>query len=162
MATPHSGSTIAKWADRISPITSGIKSILDRVRKNRSRSTFQRVTSFLSGSGIREMLPDSYFIRSLNPNSAAGIKTISIGGTDPSLLKIGGTPLGIILSRIIPEKILPDELRAGMGDGFVSARSSVYPNGHEHKNFHAHHAGIIFNIEAREYIKKIVNESIDG
>jgi pimeloyl-ACP methyl ester carboxylesterase len=156
LAAPHHGSTIAKWADHISPVASGLKMVLDTHQKNAARSALQKIAAFLSGSGIREMLPDSGLIRSLRPYPAPGVKTISIGGTDPSLVKIGGKPLGKILSGIIPEKMLPDELREGMGDGFVAAASSVWPGCCEHRNFHAHHAGLIFDPNVREYIRKIV------
>jgi pimeloyl-ACP methyl ester carboxylesterase len=157
IATPHHGSTVAKWADHISPFAATLKKIVDAGHKRESASAIQRVLGFLSGSGIKEMLPDSDFISSLSSQPASGTKTISIGGTDPSLVVINGRPLSAIISGILPDSMLPDELREGMGDGFVSAVSSVWPGAHEHRNFHAHHVRLLFNPEVREYIREIVN-----
>jgi hypothetical protein len=52
--------------------------------------------------------------------------------------------------------MIPDELREGKADGFVTAESAIYPGGDEHKDFHVHHAGLIFDRGIREYVMKSV------
>ncbi len=157
IASPHHGSNVAKWADMISPFASTLKKIIDAGHKGESASAVQRVLGFLSGPGLKEMLPESAFIKSLPAQPAAGTKTISIGGTDPSLVLINGKPLTAVISSLLPDSLLPDEFREGLGDGFVSASSSVWPGADEHRNFHAHHAGVIFDADVRRYIREIVS-----
>jgi hypothetical protein len=47
-------------------------------------------------------------------------------------------------------------MREGKADGFVTAESAVYPGGDEHRDFHVHHAGLIFDRGVREYVMKRV------
>jgi hypothetical protein len=120
------------------------------------KSAMHRVLDFLSGNEIKEMLPGSDLLKSLSDKCTPGTRIVSIGGTDPALVKIGKTSLPGILSEIVPEKMLPDEMKKGKGDGLVSAESAVYPGCDEHRNFHAHHVGLIFDRESREYIVDVV------
>jgi len=114
-----------------------------------------RVLDFLSGDEIREMLPGSDLLKSLSDNRTRDRHRLN-RRHDPALVKIGKTSLPGILSGIVPEKKLPDEMQEGKGDGLVSAESAVYPGGDEHRNFHAHHAGLIYDRESREYIVDVV------
>ena len=156
IASPHQGSNVAKWADMISPFASTLKKIIDASHRDGSVSAVQRVLGFLSGPGLKEMLPDSDFIKSLPFKPAAGTRNISVGGTDPSLVEINGRPLSAIISGLLPDSLLPDEFREGLGDGFVSSSSSVWPGAAEHRNFHAHHAGIVFDSDVRKFIMDAV------
>jgi pimeloyl-ACP methyl ester carboxylesterase len=152
IASPHQGSSVARWVEHISPLAAGLKKLIDAAHNKQYASAVQRVLGFLSGSGLKEMLPGSPFIRSLSQTPASGIRTISIGGTSPSLVVINGKPLSAVLSGILPDSILPEELREGMGDGFVSALSSAWPGADEHRNFPAHHVRLMFDANVREYI----------
>jgi pimeloyl-ACP methyl ester carboxylesterase len=154
IGTPHKGSSMAKWAIYVSPITTALKSLTNWNDKE-VKSAMHRVLAFLSGDEIKEMLPGSDLLKRLSDKRAPGPRIVSIGGTDPALVKIGKTSLPSILTSIIPEKMLPAEMQEGKGDGFVSAESAVYPDGDEHRNFHVHHAGLIFDREVREYIVHI-------
>ena len=116
-----------------------------------------RILTFLSGNGIKEMLPGSHIYKSLSDKRTLGTRIISIGGTNPALMRIGKTSLSSIMSGIMPEKMLPEELQEGKGDVFVSAESAAYPGGDEHQNFYAHHAGLIFDREVRDYIIGVVD-----
>ena len=146
---------MAKWVIYISPITTALKTLMDR-NDQEVKSAMHRVLAFLSGDEIKEMLPGSDLLKSLSDKRMPGIRIVSIGGTDPALVKIGKTSLPGILSVILPEKMLPEEMQEGKGDGFVSAESAVYPGCDEHRNYHAHHAGLIFDRDVREYIVNIV------
>lgn len=151
IAAPHKGSSMAKWAVYISPLTTALKTIMDLSDKD-IRSAMHRVLNFLSGQDIREMLPGSDFLMGLSAGRTEDVSVISIGGTDPSMVKIAGTSLPQLLAKVVPDSLIPDELTDGKGDGMVSAESAVYPGGDEHRNFHAHHAALIFNREVRDYI----------
>jgi pimeloyl-ACP methyl ester carboxylesterase len=152
IAAPFRGSRIARWVDRISPVAAAINIVFSVGRKQKKPSPLRRVLIYLSGSGVKEMIPGSDFVKSLSSKTASGIRIISIGGTNPALVRIKGKTLPSILKKMFPEKLLPDELREGMGDGFVSAASSVCPGCCEHRNFHAHHHGLLFLPETRKYI----------
>jgi pimeloyl-ACP methyl ester carboxylesterase len=156
IGSPHHGSTIARWADHLSPFASLLKKIIDTGKNNRSGSSIQKILGFLSSSGIKEMLPDSDFMNALSSKAVEGITTISIGGTDPSLIRLNGKTIMAALSGILPNSMLPDEIREGMGDGMVSAASSVWPGASEHQNFYAHHVSLAFDKDIRTYIMKIV------
>lgn len=155
IGTPHRGSSMAKWVTYVSPMTTALKTLMDR-NDQEVKSAMHRVLAFLSGDEIKEMLPGSDLLKSLSDKRMPGIRIISIGGTNPALVKIGKTSLPGILSVILPEKMLPEEMQEGKGDGFVSAESAVYPGCDEHSNYHAHHAGLIFDRDVKEYIANIV------
>ncbi len=155
IASPHKGSSMAKWAVYVSPLTTTLKTILDLSDKDVS-TAMHRVLNFLSGQDIREMLPGSDFLMSLDDKRKKEVRILSIGGTDPSLVKIRGIALPTLLAKIFPDSMIPDELIDGKGDGMVSAESAIYPGGDEHRDFSAHHAALVFNREVRNYILKIV------
>ena len=155
IGTPHRGSSMAKWVIYVSPITAALKRLMDR-NDEEVKSAMHRVLAFLSGAEIKEMLPGSDLLKSLSNKRMPETSIVSIGGTDPALVKIGKTSLPSILSAILPENMLPEEMQEGKGDGFVSAESAVYPGCDEHRNYHAHHAGLIFDRDVREYIVNIV------
>jgi pimeloyl-ACP methyl ester carboxylesterase len=157
IGSPHHGSTIAKWADHLSPLASTLNKLLDTGKKDKKGSPVQKILAFLGSAGLREMLPDSEFIRSLASGNLSGITAISIGGTDPSIIQLNGKTFLAALSGILPNNMMPDELREGMGDGMVSAASSVWPGASEHRNYYAHHASLPFNDKVRDYIIKIVS-----
>jgi pimeloyl-ACP methyl ester carboxylesterase len=155
IGTPHRGSSMSKWATSVSPITTIVRSYMDWNNKE-VKSALHRVLTFLNSDGIKEMLPGSGFLKSISDERTPGTRIISIGGTDPALIKIGKSSLPSIMSGIMPEIMLPEEMREGKGDGLVSAESAVCPGGDEHRNYHAHHTGLIFNVDVREYIMKVV------
>jgi pimeloyl-ACP methyl ester carboxylesterase len=155
IAAPHKGSSMAKWVVSFSPLSATLKKIMDLGDKE-VRTSLHRVITFLSGHEIREMLPGSDFLTGLSEIRQPGFFVASIGGTDPALVRIGATSLPNLLATVLPEKMIPDELREGKGDGFVTAESAIYPGGDEHKDFHVHHAGLIFDRVVREYVKKTV------
>jgi pimeloyl-ACP methyl ester carboxylesterase len=155
IATPHKGSSLAKWVVSLSPLSAAVKKIMDLSDKE-VRTSLHRVITFLSGHEIREMLPGSAFLTALSERRQPGLFIASIGGTDPALVRIGATPVPNLLAAVLPERMIPDELRQGRADGFVTAESAVYPRGDEHKNFHVHHAGLMFDHGVREYVMKTV------
>ncbi|HMK59786.1 MAG TPA: hypothetical protein VK452_01405 [Dissulfurispiraceae bacterium] len=153
LGTPHKGSTIAKWAAFISPAAMAIKRMMD-MKDREVQTAIHRVMAFLSSDGLQEMLPDSDLIKSLLVAPKRAQRAISIGGTDASIVKIGKRSLSSILCEVTSPRLLPDELIDGLGDGFVSAESAVYPGGDKHLNFRVNHAGLIFDPAVRKLILK--------
>jgi len=158
IGTPHKGSSMAKWAEYISPLTTLVRKLMD-VRDNDVKTAAHRIVAFLEGEGIKEMLPGSDFITGLSTEKGPQIPAVSVGGTDPEFVRFGNASLPKLLSMIIPEHSIPDELREGRGDGLVSISSAVYPGG-EHRNYHAHHAGLLFDPKVRAYILDVMTSLV--
>lgn len=154
LATPHHGTTMAKWAVYASPIASLLSQLLKDSNKGNQTSALMRILGFLNSKGLRELLPDSEFYAKLKDKKQKDIHCLSIGGTNPYLVKIGAFPLSELIAKAIPKIILPEELRNGYGDGMVSAASSIYPHADEHYNFPVTHAEILFDKKVRDLIVK--------
>ncbi|MCK7466769.1 MAG: hypothetical protein MZU91_00545 [Desulfosudis oleivorans] len=84
-------------------------------------------------------------------------RCVSFGGTNPNLITVGNVPLQDLLKKVIPERVLPDELKAGTGDGLVSKQSSRLPCGDEHYDVPLNHAAIMFDRHVRDLIVKTVD-----
>ncbi len=52
----------------------------------------------------------------------------------------------------MPEKVVPEEMKAGYGDGLVSAASSVLPYSDKHYDFHFNHVALLFEREVRSLV----------
>jgi pimeloyl-ACP methyl ester carboxylesterase len=155
LATPHHGTSMARWAAIISPLASAMSQLLDATKKDID-SAFRRVLAFLGSTGLRELLPGSQFYSGLKDVKKEGVRYVSIGGTNPDLLRAVSVSLPQLISRVLPESVVPEEMREGMGDGLVSAASSVLPYADEHLNVHANHGSILFDKEVRRLIIKTV------
>jgi pimeloyl-ACP methyl ester carboxylesterase len=152
IATPHHGTTMAKWAAHISPIASLLNQLLGEPHKKDIRSVLKRILGFLSSEGLKELLPDAKFYSGLKDVKHQGVRYISIGGTSPDILKINSIPMSDFIIKAIPERLIPEELREGYGDGLVSASSSVLPYADMHYDFHVNHVRILFDRQVRECI----------
>lgn len=152
LATPHHGTSLARLAVSVLPITSSLNSLLQSFSKKKIDSAVKRILGFLSSSGLKELLPDSGFFSRLKNNMSEEAFYISLGGTNPDLLKGVSVSLSRLITDILPDIILPEEMREEYGDGLVSAASSVLPYADEHLNFHLNHASILFDQEVRELI----------
>lgn len=171
LATPHHGSNLAKLAGSLSGISRIIYPFFENAEKGTARSTIKRITEFLKSEAIRELLPESSFISGLDDKRLATTKTLSFGGTDPTLFtiyrwredRIKGimTPEKLfsipeILTSFVPEGMLPEELIMGKGDGLVSKRSSEAPHTSEHYNLALNHARILFDPSVRKTVSSFV------
>ena len=162
IATPHMGTTLARWAVIARPATALIKTI-GGFTEGRSGSgtgakistAIGRTIAFIESPAVAELLPDSGFFAGLKP-PAARLPSVSVGGTDPRLFSFMGAGFPEVLEKIMPGWVLPEEVRSGLGDGLVSAKSSVYPYGREHLDFPVNHAEIVFDGAVRAaLVKKI-------
>jgi pimeloyl-ACP methyl ester carboxylesterase len=157
LSAPHHGSDMARWALYLSPLASLLKPLIPEAQRGTLSKALRKIVGFFESRGVRELLPDSEFIRSLRSTPPEGDNNrgiyASAGGTDPRLVKIAGSiALPEALEKIIPEKFRPEEMTAGKGDGLVSLRSSVLPYADEHFSFPVNHAEMLVEPEARRAI----------
>jgi pimeloyl-ACP methyl ester carboxylesterase len=155
LATPHHGTSMARWAAIFSPLASALKQVMEMTKKDVD-SALRRVLGFLGSAGLRELLPDSRFYVGLKDARQEGARYISVGGTNPDLLRAVSISLPELIARVLPEDVVPEEMRDGLGDGLVSAASSVLPYADEHLNVHVNHGSILFDKEVRRLIMRTV------
>lgn len=156
ISTPHGGTSMAKWAVFISPLASAVTRLLKNFEKREADTAFRKILRFLCSRGLRELLPGSDFYRTLRDQKVRGVKYKSLGGTDPGLFRTLAVPLQELLARVVPEKMFPEEMRDGHGDGLVTASSAVLPYADEHRDFPLNHASIIFGKGVRDSIIETV------
>lgn len=175
ISCPHKGSSLANIASYLSPLISLVKPITSYIEKNNSKTIIKRLIDFIKSDALKELLPQSTFFKTLNDEPLLNVKYISIGGTNPTLIKIYKYNLikettGIFnipeeffvipdsLKKIIPSHLFPDEWKQGKGDGLVSINSACFPWDCEHFNFNANHASILFDKNVIDFIsRKIEN-----
>lgn len=156
LAAPHRGTNMARWAVSFSPLSSALNRVIKGVSREAVDSAFQRVLNFLSSSGLEELLPDSEFFLHLRDKKQQGVKYVSAGGTNPNLLDAISVSLTELTSKVLPDQIVPEEMRQGYGDGLVSAASAVLPYADEHRDFPVNHAAVLFDKEVRSYVMRSV------
>jgi pimeloyl-ACP methyl ester carboxylesterase len=156
LATPHRGTSMARLASAISPMAFVLRKLLRGFSRAEVETAFQRVLGFLSSTGLKELLPDSDFFAGLKDRRREGVLYLSLGGTNPDLLRAVSLSLPDLISKMVPEVLVPREMRPGLGDGLVSAESSVFPWTDEHMNFPVNHASILFDVKVRKYIRRKV------
>lgn len=154
IASPHHGSSMARWASLLAPFASFADKLIPESEKKTLASAVKRALGFLASTGVRELLPGSELIRSLKDEKPGDIYCLSAGGTNPALFEIKGMSINAIFSRALPKGVLPDELTAGRGDFLVTDESAVLPFADEHLTFHKNHLRIILDKDAREEILK--------
>jgi hypothetical protein len=147
ICSPHEGSHLAQWAGYLAPTATKIKTLLPEKEGRRALEALHRVLGFASSIGVRELLPGSAFLASLPP-APGGIYSFSAGGTDPDIVQLPGIrPLRQLFEKAFPSGRFPDELREGIGDGLVTAKSAVMPGANEHLDFHVSHLSSLFDPE---------------
>jgi hypothetical protein len=152
ISTPHHGTTLARWSIYLAPIASFLGKVSGLAPEGQINKTIKKIDCFLNSEGLREMLPDSPLYSGLTDVKRGDIRCLTIGGTNPDLIKIGNIPLFEIFSKVMPGNSAPEEIRTGFGDGLVSSSSSKLPFGDEHRNFHLNHVSVLFDREVREYV----------
>ena len=170
IATPHRGSTMAEWVRYLSTATAALNPLLRYLPEGKASRTLKRINDFFKSEAIKELLPESSFIKSLRP--VKGIKFFSVAGTDPHLFSLyrwdtGKANNDFILRAeeifsfpeslipLIPERHIPPEWRSGSGDGLVSLESARFEDCGE---FRVSHAKILTDSEVRAYIRRVVRD----
>ncbi len=149
IASPHHGTTLARWSAYLSPLASLGRSLVAGSDSEFGRAV-KRIAGFLQSEGLKEMLPDSSLIASFGNQRPEGVRCVSMGGTSPDLIRVGGISLLEAFSKVLPDRAAPEELRPGLGDGLVSAASAVLPFAHRHVDFPLNHVSLLFDGKAKE------------
>jgi|Deesub1362A_J573_1020465.scaffolds.fasta_scaffold00183_35 pimeloyl-ACP methyl ester carboxylesterase len=161
LASPHHGSTMAKWAIYLSPLASFLRPIVSRTQRGTLTKATKRMLSFLESKAVKELLPGSDFLKSLKTPQLEDTYCLSTGGTNPALIKITSQfSIPDSFEKLLPERVLPEEMIKGKGDGLVSLRSSILPFADEHLSFHVNHAEILVDKTARETIIERINQNL--
>lgn len=166
LATPHQGSSMARWAEYLSPLSSFISPMLSDAEKGTLTYTAKKILDFLASKAVKELLPDSLLFKNLDERRLDRTYYISVGGKDPDLICVYRNKAGKVhkcgkemqaytytrvfsipgaLESIIPARFFPDEMRKGRGDGLVSVDSSKLLYADEHYDFDVNHAEILFD-----------------
>lgn len=177
LATPHKGSSMARWAKYLTPLVSLLNPLLSNSEQGTLKFAMKRIFDFLQSAAVKEVLPDSRFFRDLDDGRLGGVHYMSFGGSSPTLFSLyrrvieralhgGGEKFVLrahrvfsvpdILETIIPEGLYPEEMKRGRGDGLVSVQSSRIPWADEHSVFDVNHAGILFDERVRDRVAQIV------
>jgi pimeloyl-ACP methyl ester carboxylesterase len=178
ISSPHKGSSIARIACYLKPLASLIGPILNANNKNTLSFSIKQVLDFLKSRALKELLPESVFFRSLKDEPFDWIYYLSVGGTDPTLFNLyrwRWNPvkegryyrwflrpdelfsIPEIFQKVMPDKLYPEEIKKGMGDGLVSVESSQIPWCNEHHNFSLNHAQILFDKDVRDLLVKEID-----
>lgn len=153
LSTPHGGSDLARWAVFLSPLAAALKPFVPEADHGRLSNAMRRTLSFLESRGVKELLPGSEFLASFDDRRPEGVYCLSAGGTDPALVRVPGVmPLPESLERLLPESVLPEEMRRGRGDGLVSASSARLPFAVEHMDFFLNHAAMAVDRGVRKAV----------
>lgn len=173
LATPHKGSKMALWVNHVAPLITLIDSLISDSEKGTFTYAVKRVFDFLKSTAVRELLPDSPFFKSCDEGPLNGIYYLSFGGSNPELFSVyrriterthvgnregwmvrAQTVLSIpgAFENFIPERLFPDEMKKGKGDGLVSVESSRIPWADEHHTLDVNHAGILFDEKVRRKV----------
>jgi pimeloyl-ACP methyl ester carboxylesterase len=179
ISTPHKGSSLAKISTYLSPLAKILSPFFSDKEKGTLSFTIKKMSEFFRSKALKELLPESAYIRSLKDGPCSGVSYVSIGGTKPTLFSLyrwkwdpvreGGYrrwflrpeelfSVPDIFEKVVPLKLYPEEMREGKGDGLVSAESSQIPWGSEHHVVHLNHAQILFDKGARETLVQAIEK----
>ena len=157
ISTPHKGSSVARVANYLTPVVSILNPLFPVKDKGTRSFAIKRIFEFLRSRALKELLPESRFLKSMKDGPLDWVNYISVGGTNPTLFNLYNFSFPDIFEKVIPENLYPEELKKGRGDGLVSAESSKIPWSHEHYNFELNHAEILFDEGVRDMLVKAID-----
>jgi pimeloyl-ACP methyl ester carboxylesterase len=158
ISTPHRGSSVAGFSRYVAPLVSMINPVIPAGEKGTLAFGVKRILEFLRSKALKELLPESDFFKSLNDGPFDHISYASVGGTDPTLFTVFNFSFPDAFEKVIPQSFYPEEMRAGKGDGLVTAESSRMPWASEHENYACNHAGILFDEEVKKKLIEKIKE----
>jgi pimeloyl-ACP methyl ester carboxylesterase len=179
ISSPHRGSSIARLVCYLKPFATFISPLFSGADKGTFSSAIKHVLDFLKSKALKELLPESSFLKSLKDGPLDRIYYVSLGGTKPTLFSLYRwrwnsvsegkskrwflTPEELfsmpeILRKVIPNKFYPAEITDGKGDGLVSAESAKIPWAHEHHNFNCNHAQMLFDKSVRDLLVQAIEK----
>ncbi len=171
LSTPHAGSSLSRIGKYLSPLSAFVKGLLPRDTHGTVSEVIKHLNDLLQGNALKELLPGSDFFKKMKDSPSKDISYLSFGGYQTKLLtvykwkkqddKIYPKPFLKIpdsLIKIIPQSIIPDEIRTGRGDFMVTTESAVLPWADRHYNVSANHISITWN----EKVLSSVSEVLEG
>lgn len=179
ISTPHKGSSLAKFGTYLSPLAKLLIPLFSDEEKGTVSFAIKRISEFFRSEALKELLPESAFIQSLQDEPYEWVSYVTIGGTNPTLFslykwKFDAVKEGDyerwflkprelfsipdIFERVVPFNMYPEEMKKGKGDGLVSAESSIIPWGNEQYLFNLNHAEILFDKNVRDTVIKEIEK----
>jgi pimeloyl-ACP methyl ester carboxylesterase len=171
IASPHAGSSLSKIGKYIEPLAKPLKAIVPKNSLSTVSGIIKNLQELIDGAALKELMPDSAFIRNLSDSPSKEIQYVSFGGRKTALLNIykgervdGNVKARSILTipdsllNLIPASSRPIELTPGKGDFMVTAESSVIPWTTEHYNVQANHFTISWNKKVMEKTMEVLRQ----
>jgi len=171
IASPHGGSSLSKIGKYIEPLTKPLKAIVPKDTHSTVSRIIKNLRELVDGKALKELMPDSAFIKNLKDAPINGIHYLSFGGRKTALLNIykwervdGNVKARSILTipdslfNLIPASSRPLELIPGKGDFMVTAESSVLPWTTQHYNVQANHFTISWNKKVMEKTMEVLRQ----
>jgi pimeloyl-ACP methyl ester carboxylesterase len=158
ISAPHKGSSVARLAKYFSPLAAMLAPLVPDGEKGTLSFSIKRILDFLKSRALKELLPGSNFLKTLEDGPVKGIYYASLGGTNPTLFTFRSLSFPDAFEKIVPENLYPEEMRKGKGDGLVSSESARLPWGEEHHDFERNHAEILFDADARDVLYSIIRK----
>jgi len=153
LSSPHRGSSMARWAVYLTPLTSLLDPLVPENERGKMTRSVRRSLDFLRSRAVQELLPGSEFLEQIARLQPRGEYRLSTGGTSPQLLTIPRLfSFPGSLEKLLPGTVLPNEMKQGLGDGLVSAESSIMPHADTHLNFDVNHAEMVVSPDVRRAI----------
>jgi len=179
IATPHQGSYLAKLGTYLSPLARLLLPLFSDEEKGTVSFAIKRISEFLRSEALKELLPESALIQSLQDGPCEWVSYVTIGGTNPTLFSLYKwkwdavregdlkrwflRPVRLfsipdIFEKLVPSNLYPDELKKGKGDGLVSAERSRIPWGNEQYLFNLNHMQLLFDKNVRETVVREIEK----
>jgi pimeloyl-ACP methyl ester carboxylesterase len=152
IAAPHHGTALAGWSSYLAPVAALLGQFIN---DDTSHPEFKWLVDFFRSEGHQELAPGAPLFARLKNTKREGVRCVSIGATRPDLIRMWGRSPADLHAQWI-EYMAPEELRDGLGDGLVSARSAVLPYGDEHLDFDANHLSVVFDPRVRARVADAV------
>lgn len=172
VASPFMGSSLARWADIISKTLFAVNPFFQTANEGTVKNNIKHVLDFINSTAVKELLPGSEFLNSLSDSLPSSIKTLNIAGTSPTLFrlyswhierfdKLSGnytlTPASFFafpdsIKKLVPDRMIPEELKKGKGDGLVSKKSALSCSPDDIGSYPYNHAALLFAERAQEKI----------
>jgi pimeloyl-ACP methyl ester carboxylesterase len=171
ISSPHGGSSLSKIGNYIDPLSKPLKAMVPKESHGAVSRIVKSLKELIDGKALKELMPDSDFIKNLKDARSEKIRYLSFGGKKASLINIyrlenKNTDRGYKILLTVPDSLLkhlsvlkiPDELKSGKGDFMVTAKSSVLPWTTEHYNLQANHFTISWNRKVREKTLEVLKK----
>jgi pimeloyl-ACP methyl ester carboxylesterase len=165
IASPHSGTGMAKFSRFLKPAGVLLKKIIPGKSKAKLTDALERLSDFLQSPAIEELTPESKFMTSIKKPLPKQLQKLSFGGTSPALFQLivrlpndnyKTIKFPDMLAGAIPSEHLPRELTPGLGDALVSAKSAKL-SGSKHYDFPDNHVRAAYDHNIHKIILEFLS-----